>query len=277
MPDATGTLQSRGTLKPDDQRVTRATIDGTDYYVPEYVLNFLSRQSDGSTVDFRFEEGKDGRRLTKIQKHKDGDTSTATASPKDERVLHPVTVLAVSQMSISFQFMEGQKNKSSLPMTDSGFKIVTSTLNGRTPPFDAAVSWNQSTGYLSDFKLPGVSMPLEEWDELVKKYQPHPEEFKPATEVKKPQSEPVVTPPPPATVVQKPVSVIPPPNSTITLSAKVNLDHYEMLSVSVSGEAADREALIRYMRDSLQLFGRDEVTRERINAYLKRVWPEVPA
>lgn len=281
MPDLSGTgvLQSRGKMRPEDVSVTKATIDGVDYLVPNFVLSYLSRHSDGATIDFQYTEGNGGRRLKKVTDHKKG-SSTPSAEKKEERELHPVTVIAVSPMSISFQFMEGQKNKSSLPMTDSGYKIVTTTLNGKVPPVDAAISWNPSTGFLNDFKISGVNISLEDWDTLVKKYQPHPEEFKPAATLPKaPVGGPGPAPIPAKTAPVAPSlpKILPPPNTTITFSAKVNLDHNEMLAVSVSGEAADREALVAYLDESLSLFGRDEVTRERVNAYRKRVLPVVPA
>jgi hypothetical protein len=58
----------------------------------------------------------------------------------------------------------------------------------------------------------------------------------------------------------------------LTIGITINLENYENLRLEVSGAAADREALIEYLDETLGRFaGKSEITKSKIEAYRRRV------
>jgi len=61
-------------------------------------------------------------------------------------------------------------------------------------------------------------------------------------------------------------------DTRLTIGVTVNLENYENLRIEVSGAAADREALIEYLDETLGKFGsKSEITKSKIEAYRRRV------
>ena len=62
---------------------------------------------------------------------------------------------------------------------------------------------------------------------------------------------------------------IKPQSPRITISCKINIQNFESLGVSVEG--ASKEECLTIMKDTLEQLGKDEVTRELISLYVRRV------
>jgi len=66
----------------------------------------------------------------------------------------------------------------------------------------------------------------------------------------------------------------PKPAKTVTLGGTINLQNYENIRIEVSGPYESLDDIKKYqdeLREICQLFGKDEITRELVNNYCKRV------
>lgn len=103
-----------------------------------------------------------------------------------------------------------------------------------------------------------------------------PSKFTPANEIQKT----VTTPPEKKEEIKECTSPatlpapIPMAARTVTLTAHVNLSNYENIQVQVSqvcNNQLDRENLIKYLDETLGMFGSDEQTLEMIGSYRRRM------
>ena len=259
--EGTGTLQSKG--------AGQAVIQGEMYVVADFVQKFLDRVKVGSEVDYQFELSNDGtkRRLVRIQQHKTTDkkpeVKTGAEIKQIEDTRRRITLTGYSTALISFQFEDGQKNKSSVALSTEQYdQLEEWGIRSKLPLPGCEISWN-TAGMMKGVWIPGINAP-----------DPLPRSGK---EILKENLDQVREAPPkePAPVTTTRDTSTSPRmwsgETNLTIGVTINLDNYENLRVSVSGSAADRSQLIEYLNETLDCFGKTEATRGMIDAYRKRV------
>ena len=267
---ATGTLESIG------HGVCR--ISGNDYKVPDYVIPFLNRRGVGDEVEFSYTEGEGGRRLTKISKpFKKTAEVPAKAQPAPQ--LHHVKVIKVNEIALKYNNLSPDPRISGLrtvSLTPASFGLFTDKGIKEGDEIDILID---AQGMVS---LPPQSKDTHLRENLDRMNGPADGETvdPPGGElIKAPAKEPTTTPPEKATEAPqgKPIE-----ETTIdkdrayrwdlTIGGTINLQNYENLKVEVSGPACDREQMIAYLRETLDLFGKgNPAIREMIESYKRRV------
>jgi hypothetical protein len=270
-----------GTLDEKPKDLKSCVIDGVPYTVPNYVMEFLSRRTEGEKVEFSFTEGEAGRRLTKIMRANRTEKPTQVKEPAKvpPPQLHHVRVIKVNEIALKYFNLSkdpkiaGERVLVMTPaqfgtFTDAGIKdgdeidilidaqgYVSLPPKGSTPTKDAALQENldrmngPADGEIVD--PPG--------GELIKAPGTSPEK---ATEAI--QGKPIADP------IEKDKDRA--YRWDLTLGGTINLQNYENLKVELTGPACDREQMIACVKETLDLFGTgNHATREMIESYKRRV------
>lgn len=277
-----------GTLDEKPKDLKSCVIDGVPYTVPNYVMEFLSRRTEGEKVEFSFTEGEAGRRLTKIMRANRTEKPAQVKEPAKvpPPQLHHVRVIKVNEIALKYFNLSkdpkiaGERVLVMTPaqfgtFTDAGIKdgdeidilidaqgFVSLPPKGSTPTKDAALRENldrmngPADGEIVD--PPG--------GELIKA---PPRENKENT----------TTPPEKATVAPQGKPTEETPNDKdrayrwdLTIGGTINLGNYENLKVEISGPACDLEQMKAFIGETLDLFGKgNPATRELIEGYKRRV------
>jgi len=239
----TGILQSRG----QENGESYCVIDNTQYFIPDYVREWLAKLPDGTRVLYKYSMKKEGRKdLTKIR--------MAPAANNEQTKAYP------EKLNMRVGVLISHYPTSCTIQTDNGEK--TFALNSKFPPnielpqkIEFAVN---KLGFITGYKFLGK-----------------------AEDVSVPQSPSQQPSSPP---ISSASSVSPQKGSekkpeltevgmcTLTIGGTINLQNYENLRVEISGPAAYRREMIEYLKDTLDLFGeKDKVTREMIEVWKRRV------
>ena len=216
------------------------------------------------------------------------ETPKAPAKPPEgPSPFHRVCITNYSMASVSFRFLTGQKNKSTVQLLPDQYKWFEENGVRHILPTNADISWKAGTLYES--RIPGVN--CSELPELPEQKQKDPEpetntDFQTAEKLKKDleaaqagtfvpvegvntdgTSEP--SQPPAEDRVQYYERI---GSWGIKISATVNLQNYENIKVEVDGPAEDREQMVEFLDDTLTQFGRNNpATSDLIDSFRARV------
>ena len=261
-----GVLQSRG----QEEGVSYVVIDSQRFTVPEYVLDWMAKMQkplqNGETVLYKKQQDREGGEwaLTKIRRPPKG--SSPNTSPKAGAVVQ------VDQKS--------------------GI-LISHYATGCTVRME-----NGDKTYALQSRLPEIELPQRidftvDKQGFVRSYtfrgKVNPEGFTPAAQILKDNLDRMNGPadgetvePPGGELINAPAALQGKPDTTpdkdrayrwdLTIGGTVNLQNYENLKLEISGPACDRDQMIAYLGETLDLFGKgNPATREQIEGYKRRV------
>lgn len=285
MTDRTGDLKTNQTGTLESHYGKSCMIDGISYAVPDYVMPYLEKRKDHEVVTFSYTEGTAGRRLTKIMSANRTEKPTQVKEPAKvpPPQLHHVRVIKVNEIALKyFNLSKDPKiaGERTIMMTPAMFGIFTDAGIKEGDEIDILI---YAQGYVSLPKKdtpPAKDVHLQEnLDRMNGPADGETVEPLGGELIKAPPKEPDTTPPEKATeaIQGKPSEDMGVDKDReyywdLVLGGTINLQNYENLKVELSGPACDREQMIAYLGETLDLFGKgNPATREMIESYKRRV------
>lgn len=263
--ELTGTLQSRG----QEEGVSYVVIDSQRFTVPEYVLDWMAKMQkplqNGETVLYKKQQDREGGEwaLTKIRRpSKVGGKSTP--GPASTPVVDQKSGILISHYATGCTVRMENGDK-------------TYALQSRLPEIELPQRIDftvDKQGFVRSYTFRGKV---------------NPEGFTPAAQILKDNLDRMNGPadgetvePPGGELINAPAALQGKPDTTpdkdrayrwdLTIGGTVNLQNYENLKLEISGPACDRDQMIAYLGETLDLFGKgNPATREQIEGYKRRV------
>lgn len=289
MTDRTGDLKTNQTGTLESHYGKSCMIDGISYAVPDYVMPYLEKRKDHEVVTFSYTEGTAGRRLTKIMGANTGKPAQPAQSKEPAKVaptppqLHHVRVIKVNEIALKyFNLSKDPKiaGERVLVMTPARFGVFTEAGIKEGDEIDILID---AQGYVSLPKKdisPAQDVHLQEnLDRMNGPADGETVEPLGGELIKALPKEPDTTPLEKATEAWqgKPGEDMGVDKDReyywdLVLGGTINLTNYENIKVELTGPACDREQMIAYLKDTLDLFGTgNPATREMIESYKRRV------
>ena len=217
------------------------------------------------------------------------ETPKAPAKPPEgPSPFHRVSIENYSMASVSFRFLTGQKNKSTVQLLPDQYKWFEENGVRHILPTNADISWKAGTLY--EARIPGVN--CSELPELPEQKQKDPEpetntDFQTAEKLKKDLEAAQAGTFVPVEGVNTDISTSEPSQPPaedrkkyherigdwwLTIGGTINLTNYENVKIELEGPAEDREEMVAYLDDTLAQFGRNNpATSDLIDSYRVRV------
>lgn len=281
--EATGTVQSieKGWI----------TISGERYKVLDYVEPFAARRQVGDDVDFQFTIGNDGqtRALTKITAARKSTDKLPPKKPEEKEV--SAVFWKSDGVNVALRgFLDGKTRLFCMtpPIAERMKEAVTGQKIKLLVSKDSFVVRFTLGEILSQDEIDKIQIQPVTKTPIPEAPAKPDTEFKTGAEIAKENLDQLTGPALAPATAAPPQQANPEETSkdstspsplrtwsgvtTLTIGVTVNLDNYENLRLEVSGAAADRAQLIKYLDETLGKFGlKHPATRERIDTYCKRV------
>lgn len=283
MTELSGTFQSQGNKEGD----TYYVIDGEGYYIPLYVVKFVTGMKHpikpGDRVSFVVATNDQGqKRITKIwrEKKEDSQKSAPAPTPAPQPTPIPILVKVVQVNEIALKCREVSDNpaKQGLILANLSPAEFGKFTNAGIKEGDEIWVLFDNKGFVT---LPADQHLQENIDRMNGPADGETVSPPGGELVKAPPKEPPKVSPKESPKAQeekttaRPTSQPAPDNigmCTLTIGGTINLQNYENLKVEISGPAAYRREIIMYLNDTLEMLGKKEpTTGGMIDAWRNRV------